>query len=133
VNAPTALSALPWAFPVLRGGAGVTRVRVLAGTGGRVDVTRVDARTLLVDVAPDARPDPVGALFRDRPLAVGEAHAVPGMRAEVLRLKSDLSPASVRFTFDRDLDDPSFRWVGWSGAFADVALPRVGERVSIGQ
>jgi hypothetical protein len=132
LNLPSVMTALPWIAldpRELR-----HRVRVLAGTTGRVAVTREDARTLVVELAPGAPTDPGFSLFRDdrRPLREGETYEVPGLRAEVLRLAADHHPASVRYRFARDLDDPSFRWVSWSGSFEEHVPPMVGTRLILG-
>ena len=135
VNAPTVLYAeLLWLYPIDPARVAPRRVRVLAGVLGRVDVTREDAQTLLVSLAKGATPDPLMSLFRDdvHPMEAGDVFSVPGMRAEVARVDVDHAPVSVRFRFDRDLGDPSLRWIAWTGAFADVTPPGVGTTVTLG-
>ena len=132
MNVPSVMTALPWMALDPRDEG--PHVRVLAGTLGRVVITREGARTLLVELEPGAKSDPGALLYRDErhPLREGEVYEVPGMRAEVVRLDGAGTPASIRYRFDRDLDDPSFRWVAWSGRFTERAPPAIGAHVLLG-
>jgi hypothetical protein len=135
VNAPSApAAALPWMFPLDPARATPLRVRTLAGAIGRVDVLREDARTLLVEFAPDAMPDPMISAFRDdgHSLREGETISVTGMRAEVVRIDAQGAPVAVRYRFERDLEDPSFRWIGWRKRMTDIRPPAIGERTAFG-
>ncbi len=135
LNPPMAVyGMLPWMYPSDPARPVPRQVQVLTGAVGRVDIMREDARTLVVDWAPDAAIDPVAPVFRDEahPLHEGERFTVPGLRAEVLHLDAHAAPRSVRYSFDRDLDDPSFRWIAWAGAFTEVMPPAIGARATFG-
>ncbi len=109
----TWLTVLYGALVMNPGGKPPAHWRVLALTGHVLAIRR-DAHTLDViaakhhEVFPEGRDD----LFRsdDAPLRVGDQVTLPGMRATILR-SSQGRPPAVRFTFDRDLDDPSMLWV----------------------
>ena len=76
------------------------------------EVHRVDERTL------ELRPEggwlrvPVERLMRsrDRPFELGETRTMNGYVVEVTELSDDGRPLVARFTFDRPLDDPRYRW-----------------------
>jgi hypothetical protein len=134
-NLPTIFLGEPWLFPHDPSRVAPRRVRPIASTTGRVSVSREDARTFVVTLAPDATADPLIRLFRDpaHPFLVGEEGTAPGLHATILSLADDGSISSVRYVFDRDLDDPSFRWIGWNGSsLYDTKAPPIGTRVTFG-
>jgi hypothetical protein len=75
----------------------------------------------------------VDSLYRraNRPLRTGDVVRVPGFTAEVLGTVGP-NPWLVRFTFDKDLDDPSFWFVHpWPDGLRRVELPAVGEKLRV--
>ncbi len=65
----------------------------------------------------------IGEKFRE-----GEQIRLSGLTAEVTALTDEGRPAEVVFTFDRPLEDPSYRWLQWkSGVYVPFELPAVGE------
>jgi hypothetical protein len=134
-NLPTIFMGQPWLFPLDPRRVAPKRVRAFASTTGRVVVTREDARTVLVSLAPDASADPLIILFRDHahPFHVGEEGDSPGLHATVVRLGDDGAISSVRYVFDRDLDDQAMRWVAWNGSsLYDTKPPAIGASVTFG-
>jgi len=89
------------------------RWRILAQTGHALALRR-GPRTLDIIVPADQSLFPAGPgnLFRNvsDKLAVGDVFNVPGLRATVLELGKD-GPRSVRFQFDRDLEDAPLTWM----------------------
>lgn len=74
---------------------------------------RPAANTLVVSTVQGAWLRNAGELFfrrEDQPLRTGDKLSYPTLSAEVLR-DDDGHPTSVRFVFDRDLDDPSLVFV----------------------
>jgi hypothetical protein len=75
----------------------------------------------------------VDSLYRraNRPIRTGDVVRVPGFTAEVLGTIGP-NPWLVRFTFDRDLDDPSIWFMHpWSEGLRHVELPPVGEKLRV--
>jgi hypothetical protein len=86
---------------------------------------RIDARTLVVR-APSGILGPLGRSLRSLPFVKGETIAGPRCRIEILD-PGAADPTSVRFTFDRPLEDPSFAWFFASPVgFVKVHPPPVG-------
>lgn len=75
----------------------------------------------------------VDSLYRraNRPIRNGDVVRVPGFTAEVLGTIGP-SPWLVRFTFDRDLDDPTLWFVHpWPDRLRHIELPPVGEKLRV--
>ncbi|HEY2509621.1 MAG TPA: hypothetical protein VGI39_02075 [Polyangiaceae bacterium] len=126
-HVPTLLTAVPWVFTDDVSRTAPARVRVLLSTLGSVAVRREDPHTVVLSLGDDSTPDPTTLLFRerDRRFEVGEVLPVPGLRAEVLRVDDDGAAREVRFHFDRPLDDPAYRWIGYEGGrFTELPVPR---------
>ena len=124
---PSLLTATPWIFSDDATRTRAAHVRVLFSTLGPVAAHREDARTLVLSMADESRPDPTTFLFREltRPFHAGDVIDVPGLRAEVLRTGDDGAAREVRFRFDRPLDDPAYRWIGYEGGrFTELTFPR---------
>jgi hypothetical protein len=106
------------------------RWTVLSHTG-HVLVTRKDASSLDLQVAPDAGLYEVSAgdLYRSlgSPLAVGDEARRDTFRARVLEAGGG-GPRRVRFQFVNELEDPSRLWVSQTKArgFEDAPPPKVG-------
>jgi hypothetical protein len=97
-----------------------------------VTVTRLDERTLALHLEGGLFDGLLGRLFRgaDRPLAVGQEIALPGMSARVASLTPDGQPRDVVFRFAVPLEDPSLFWLRWSGeGFVPFTPPAIGRTV----
>jgi hypothetical protein len=65
-------------------------------------------------------------------MRLGEKVHLPGLTVEVTALTDDGRPAEARFSFDRDVEDPSFVWLRWEdGVYVPFTLPAVGEQVAL--
>ena len=105
-----------------------TRTIALTYTVAPVQVSRVDARTIVVI--------PKGAhefLIGPRGLRLGQTITLTGVTVRVGALSRDGRPLEARVTFDVPLEDPSLKWLRWSeeNAFAPVTPPAIGETVVI--
>ena len=142
----------------VRGQPAPARIRMLSPGSFAVDVTRVDAYTLIV--RPERgylAPTGMGAVenytvfpllhtaygyqrgddfFRGDgfSLALGQSVDLDGMRAEVISLTGDGRPAEARIRFAIPLDDPSLVWLQWdwgTQTYVPFSPPAVGEMVHI--
>jgi hypothetical protein len=109
------------------------RVRYLGAGPAALEISRPDARTLIVTPAGGYLTgfDPV---FRGahHPLAVGESIALEGLSVEVLALTPDRRPAVVAFNFAVPLEDASLRWLAWrGGALVPFAVPALGQTLRL--
>jgi hypothetical protein len=134
------------------------RMRVLAPGSFAVEVTRVDAYTLVVrpergylaptgmgmvenhDVFPLIHPaygyQRGDGFFRGDTfsMALGQRVELEGMSAEVTALAEDGRPAEARIRFATSLDDPSLTWLWWdwrSETYVAFTPPAVGETARI--
>lgn len=88
-------------------------VRLLASALYDVDVRRLDAHTLQIDVPTGMQSTPADRLHRlDVAMPVGQIVAVPGMTVEITSWNDDDRVDQFRVRFDRPLDDPSLLWMG---------------------
>ncbi len=97
----------------------------------RTRLTRTDAQTLVAEPDGGYR----WYLVRDdnHPLKVGEIVEIEGMTVEVLSLVDRGYPHRVAFTFDTELEDPSFVWLQFQDmTFVPFTPPPVGESVVLG-
>ena len=86
---------------------------------------RIDARTLVVR-APAGVLGPLGRSLRSTPFVKGDAVQAPRCRIEIVDPGAQ-DPTSLRFTFDRPLEDPSFAWFFASPVgFVKVNPPPIG-------
>ncbi len=95
-----------------------------------VHVTRADAHTLVLDYEGGILATPFLELYRDRrlPMPVGQRVTLQGLVIEVLATTPDGRPTRARFTFDTDLDAPSFQFYEWrDGKFVTYHPPAIGE------
>jgi len=66
-----------------------------------------------------------------KPIEKGETFELRGLRVDVLEV-GDQGPTRVRFTFDRNLDEPSLRFMAvQDGELRHVELPKVGESLTL--
>ncbi|HMH53437.1 MAG TPA: hypothetical protein VK548_24600, partial [Candidatus Acidoferrum sp.] len=100
----------------------------LTYTGGPVQVSRVDAQTLVV--VPKAAQE---FLFAPRGLRLGQTIRLTGMAVQVGALSRDGRPLEARVRFDVPLEDPSLKWLRWSAdnAYVPFTPPAIGETVVI--
>lgn len=110
------------------------RVRALAPGLARVALDRPDQRTLVIRPAGGYLANKLDRLLRakDRPLALRQRVELSGMTASVTALTADGRPAEVRFEFAVPLEDPSLRWLQWTGRdFVPFTPPAVGDRIEL--
>ncbi len=102
----------------------------LANVVERVDVTRVDDRTLRVRPEQGFFPHAAERMLRAdiRGLPVGSVVTLDEMTVTVTAVTGDGRPAEALFRFDRSLEDPSFVWLSWTRkGFAPWTPPPLGE------
>ncbi len=110
------------------------RLRALAIGPTAVELTRIDQRTLRVDLERGLFVGPLSQLFHDaeRPLRPGDRMTVEGLEVEVLTASTDRSPDSLLYRFSRPLEHASLRWVRWQdGHYVDFEPPAVGEKITL--
>jgi len=129
VTPPTALTA-----PFMLRDVAPQRFRVLTETTARITVARPGPKVLVITPTDDGpllrygRDDPT----RGSPMHFDEQFVVPGMRVTVLAVTDDQEPRALRFDFDQDLDDPSFRWlIEGANGFRDATMPPVGKQLNV--
>jgi hypothetical protein len=95
---------------------------------GPLSMTRVSETALEITATAGWVRTPIERFFRagDRPLPQGPVEVSPGLTAQVVVWEAE-TPRTVRFTFDRPLEDPSLRFlsVGARGVFR-YPIARVG-------
>ena len=133
----TAFDPLMVYVPLIRASLGQPTARSMRSlyTGpGAVELVRDGASSLRLRAASGFLPTEPERMLRSlrRPFTPGDKVLLDGMTAEVLTVLSDGRPREVRFVFDRPLEDPSLRWVTWSGTrFVPVTLPSIGGRLQL--
>ena len=106
----------------------------LTASPSPVEVTRLDAHTLVVRPEGGYMAGPMDSLFRGRshPMAVGRPVPLSRMTIQVTAVTQDGRPAEATFRFAVPLEDPSLRWVVWqNGGFVPFNPPRVGQKVVV--
>lgn len=106
------------------------RIRALAAGGSAMTLTRIDARSLRVELDAGLFPSDFSRYFRARELgfAVGERVELTDLTVEVLALDSLGDPSALLFHFPVALEDPSLRWLVWNdGVYAPFAPPAPGD------
>lgn len=110
------------------------RLRALSTGPTAIELARVDARSLRVDLERGLFAGPLGRLFRSarRPFAPGDTTRLTGFEAEVVASAPDGSPTAILYRFAQPLDDPSLRWVRWQeGRYIAFEPPAVGDSISL--
>ncbi len=134
VNTPSALGAA-YRFGVPREIPPETpaAVRFMAVGLGECVVTRLDARTLDVQVEQGLLNDPLVQLYRDTPVRDGDRVRLPDMEVEVHDDAGPNRPArAARFRFDDALESPGRVWIAWNdGRFVRFTPPAIGETVRL--
>ncbi len=118
------------------------RLLLLASGVHPIDVSRTDARTLLVRpeggylAPPGNKPafsmshafPTFDRLFRNSPVPEGYRVALSDVEIEVVAVTEDGRPLQVRFRFTRPLEDAGYRWLRWrDGVYVPFDLPAEGE------
>lgn len=100
-------------------------------TGGWSDLTikRTDDRTLEIFAEKgyfsSKGPD---TLFRDNPMKIGQEVALTGLTVKILSLTKNGIPQNVKFTFEKPLEDPDYKFVCWKNMeYQPYKLPEIGE------
>jgi len=125
-------------------------LRVLAPGFARVDITRVDERTLRVRAESgnlfsgrQKRPFHVvymyemfneGFRHRNYPMHTGDTVELPRMKVEVTEVDMEGLPVEAVFRFAAPLDDASLRWLRWDWhdkTYVPFELPDVGQQVHV--
>jgi hypothetical protein len=93
-------------------------VAVLASVMTKAQVTREDLRTLVIESEHGWLYDAFDRLFRHPsvPFTAGERISAKDFTATVRATTDDGRPLRVAFRFNRPLEDPSLRWIGFDGA-----------------
>jgi hypothetical protein len=107
------------------------RWRALAFGPERITLERIDERTLELHYEGGILSTPFTQLFRDRrlPMKVGQRVELEGLMIEVREVTADGRVERARFTFDEDLDAPSFLFYAHvEGRFERYTLPPSGGR-----
>ena len=110
------------------------RLRVIAPALVPLRVTRLDARTLVVEPNGGFCGLPFDNVFRGRdyPMKEREQVLLTGMTVEILRVTSDGRPAKAAFHFAVPLEHRSLRWLRWdNGSYATFQLPAIGEEIEV--
>lgn len=133
-------------------------LRILASAHTRIEIRRLDPRTLAVkpesgfflptqyDFENDHKPFPLAhvayayrfgdAFFRDntQPMALGEMVDLPGMKVEIFSLTQDGRPWEVHLIFEKVLEDPSLQWLKWcweAESYIPFDIPIEGELILV--
>jgi hypothetical protein len=116
LNPPVDLFAvyLP-AFRLSRGIDGPKQLRWLATAESPLHVARIDARTLEISPEDGFLATSSQQMFRSvtRGFGVGEQVHLSGLTLAVTSLLPDGRPATIQARFERDLEDPHYRWLRW--------------------
>jgi hypothetical protein len=99
-----------------------------------VVVERSTDRSLRLRIEGGILSTPFMELYRDRRLRMspGDAVELSGLSIRVAHTTDDGRPDVADFTFDRALDDPSFRFYYWTDeGFAKLTLPPVGGKKAL--
>ncbi len=97
---------------VLQGLPAPRRQALLVPAGGAFTVTREGANILRVDSESGLFRGTSEKLCRDKSMFTGDAVDLGWYQVEVLADR-DGHPTTLRYSFDRDLDDPSFLWANY--------------------
>lgn len=123
LNAPNQLHGAMIPLERARRGLPVARYHsVLGSTPHRVEVTRIDERTLDLSSPFGYLEDVFAAFWRSpsRPLPRRQPIRVHDYSAEVLWSIVDGRPQRIRFRFDRPLGDSGYRFIIWRGSAYEV-------------
>lgn len=129
------------------------KIRILSPSISPITITRVDAKTLILKpdagFLPDTRkplpgapidlPDVHGGHtihkiiqgYRDErnPMKVGDKYNLSDLTIEIIAITDDGLPTEAKFTFNKNLEDDSFRWLycDWDVAYKVMAQEDVSD------
>jgi hypothetical protein len=133
-------------------------LRILAPAHTRIEITRIDERTLKIkpesgfliptqiDLENELKPFPIAhiaytyrygdAFFRENnpQMPLEGVVDLPGMQVEVQSLTSDGRPWEAHMIFDHALEDASMHWLRWewdSSSYVPFDIPLVGETILV--
>ena len=107
---------------------------MLAPGDSSLVIERPSKDTLLIEAESGWMGTPFDILYRARARSFPTHYrvALSDVRIAVVKWMDDGRPRKVRFTFERELEDASFRWVRFEdGRYVPFELPRVGERSTL--
>ena len=107
---------------------------MLAPGDTRLVVERLSKDTLSIEAESGWMGTPFDGLYRarTRPFPMDYRVTLSDVRIAVVTWMEDGRPRKVRFTFERALEDESFRWVRFEdGRYVPFELPRVGEQSTL--
>ena len=106
--------------------------RLLASGSTAVEIEGVDEHTLIVRPTEGLFSKPWDRVFRDisLPFEPGFTCTLKGLTAVVIRTTADGRPTEIRYSFDKQLDDPQLHWLTWSNhGFVPFKPPAAGQRI----
>ena len=106
--------------------------RLLASGLTAVEIEGVDEHTLIVRPTEGLFSKPWDRVFRDisLPFEPGFTCTLKGLTAVVIRTTADGRPTEIRYSFDKQLDDPQLHWLTWSNhGFVPFKPPAAGQRI----
>lgn len=107
-------------------------LRVLAPGSGTLEISRPDARTLVLKPQRGFFSGPFDTLFGRPRLASETRVTLTGLTIEIGPRRPDGRPASAKFRFAVPLEDSALRWCRWDrGAYVPFTLPAVGTDVTL--
>lgn len=110
------------------------RFRILSTGVGRVEVERLDDRTLRVRPERGFLSAQIETMARapSEPMSAGEQVSVSDMAVRVIAVDAHGRPLEAEFRFSRSLEDPSFVWMRWSGrSLVPWSPPAIGASESL--
>lgn len=110
------------------------RLRALSAGPTGITLSRLDDRTLRVELDRGLFSGALGLLFHDPryALTAGSRTELDGFEVEIVAVAEDGSPSVISYRFATSLEDPSLRWVSWEkGGFVPFAPPAVGRSLSL--
>jgi hypothetical protein len=115
-NAPDFLIAASTFLRMADGGVAAARYRTLAITTDAISWQREDETTLVATVPEGLLRDPFSTLNRGDqvPFRAGDRVELTGLAVEVVAVVGG-RPSVIRYHFALPLEDPSLRWLTWSG------------------
>lgn len=106
-----------------------SRMHVLGTTSHPVSFWRIDAHTLQLQSSPGFNDEPLSRFWRSHrmPLRAGDHVALRDMGVTVLEVTPDGRPERLRVRFAQPLDDPSLRYIAWTGgSYREIRVPDQG-------
>jgi hypothetical protein len=123
-------------LPAARAAEGIPRPRaqhwLTAGTSP-VTILRPEDRVLEITTEGYVRAQTERMLRGPQhPFTAGERIPLPGITVEILRVTGDARPLTVRYRFERPLEDPRYLWVRWQeDGFVPFVPPPIGATVEL--